>query len=261
MHVRNVIIIILVFIICFCKVCSSYAQNTDTNITNLNSILSKRFKVQSFQLNQFINRFNFEEPLNIGNFEQSRKVNLLALLNQVDTFLLRQAITTGFLDTFSTVNHKIIPEIDNWQSNVYAEFSYKGKPVEIILSLKLNGTESEGYSWEITKVQSRLFEPPSVDNNKGIFINPQNNEIMFSELSKFFQAGTNDPVSIYEQPFYYSPLSSFRDYIKNNEIIFSHIAKMQYVFINIAGYSFTVENFIRNQMNAGLLISSITKYK
>lgn len=258
---KNIAKIIIFFILFVFITHNAFSQNITTGISDINDALSKRFKLQAFQLQQFVNMFNFDEPLSVGNLETSRKTNLYLLINQTDTALLQKAISSGFIDTFAQINYKLKLEESNWHSLVYTQFIYKNKPVEIILTLKLIGNSAKGYEWIITNVRSVLFLSPITDTSKLIFINPQNNEIMFSELSKLLTVNTDDIVNLYEDDFVYSPLNSFRDYLRNKEIVFLHITQMQYVFINAFGFNITVDNFIRSKLNAGLLISSIDKYE
>lgn len=235
------------------------AQNIVQNNLDMNAALAKKFKVQTFQLQQFVDRFNYDEIIEIDNLKSNRKTNLFVLINHEDTMLLEQAIKSRFVDTFSTVTNKLNLKNADWHADVYAQFLYKQKPIEIILSLKLIGTDIKGYAWKIIQVNSSLFNFHAGNSKNKIFINPQNNEIMFSELSKLLLSDSSDVANFYEDSFSYSALSSFRDYIKNKELSFSFITNVKYVFKDISGFDFTVENFIRTKYNAGLLISSIKK--
>lgn len=238
---------------------SANAQDSIIGNLDINTILAKKFKLQTFQLQQFVDRFNYDEVIEVDNFKSNRNTNLFVLINQADSILLKQAIISQFVDTFRVSTNKLNLKTADWNADVYSQFLYKKQPVEIILSLKLIGTDIKGYSWRITQVSSSLFTPLTYNEKYKIFINPQNNEIMFSELSKLLLSNSSDVVSFYEDSFSYSALSSFRDYIKNKELTFSYISNVKYVFKNISGFDFTVENFIRSKYNAGLLISFIKK--
>lgn len=232
------------------------AQNpgVPSNSGSLDEYLTKKFSMQSFLLGQFVERFNHEKILLPG--EPGVPLNTLLLLNHQDTLLMSQARTTGFLDTFSSArNHRISLDKDLWYAEVTTSFIYKGKLTDIALSMKLDGNEQSGFSWIIFDVASDLFARPTFSQPSD-FINPRNNDISFSELAKAFLNNT-DMANFFPSQKPYAPLSSFRDYVKNGELTFSHIKNIRYVFIDIAGFNFTVDNFLRMNMNSGWLISTI----
>lgn len=233
---------------------SNFPNSNDGN--ELNDFLMKKFSVQTFQLGQFVERFNFEKVIDVGN-KSNRRQNISLLLNHQDTLLVAKAHKIGFLDSFSNSRNYLSTEKSIWFAQVSTVFNYKSKPTEIVLHLKLEGDSKSGYSWVIFNVNSTLFSKPKFDKPSE-YINPLNNEITFSELSKSF-INNVDVANFYSSNTTYSPLSSFRDYVKNKDITFSHIQKIQYVFMDISGFDFTVDNYLRIDMNSGWLISSINK--
>lgn len=237
---------------------SSFAQNnliiTPSNDQFVDEYLVKKFSLQAFQIAQFVSRFNFEKKIPIDNESD----NILSLLNLKDKKLISKAKEIGFIDSFSHAKkNKIEYNQNTWYADVNTSFTYRNKPVDVVISMKLDGDEEEGLSWIIFDVSSEIFAQPTFKSPTD-FINPHNNEISFSELAKAF-VNQVDLANFYSQNKSYSPISSFRDYVLNKDITFNHIKDVQYVFLDVAGYDFTVNYFMRMDMNSGWLISSINQ--
>jgi hypothetical protein len=233
--------------------------NTKTNEDfgdNLDEYLAKKFHAQTFLLEQFIDRFNFDEAIIVDDNLMDRKQNVFYLLNLEDSLLIQNAIQLGFVDTFGSIDkNRIQIDIDSWYSEVVTEFNYKNKPLVVKLYLKLVKGAERGYSWQIFDVESNIFSSAIIEQPTKI-INPANNEVYFSELSKFL-SNSVDVLNFYSNGLSYNALSSFRDYVQNRDIVFSHITEVKYQFLNIAGFDFTVSKFLRMDMNSGWLISSL----
>jgi len=236
-----------------------FAQNNNSMDLESDAYLSKKFKLQTHQLAQFIDRFNFTEPILIEQQIPSRAKNLLMLLNYSDTALIQKIKTLDFINQIVESDVKLSLDNDNWFAKVACEFSFKKKPLQVFLYMKRKGNPVDGYSWRIAGVEASIFSNNKKTERNGItYINPLNNEVNFSELSKIF--GSKADVSAYYQDgFEYNALNTFRDYILNEDLIFSHVQDIQYHFKNVAGYYITIDNFIRMETNAGWLISNIKK--
>lgn len=253
MKFLNSLFLIVLFSNCF-------AQNsqiiTPTSNQDLDEYLIKKFSLQAFQIAQFVSRFNYDKKIPIENESD----NILSLLNLHDKKLLSKAREIGFLDTFSVARKNKIDINQNlWYANVNTTFTYRNKSLDVTISMKLDGDEVDGLSWIIFDVSSEIFNQPSFKTPTD-FINPHNNEISFSELAKAM-VNQVDLANFFSGSKSYSPISSFRDYVINKDLIFSHIKEVQYVFLDIAGFDFTVNYFMRMDMNSGWLISSINKRK
>ena len=239
---------------------SLYAQTNNLIIQDPNTFYANKFRIQTFQIKQFIDRFNFDEPIYVGNgIDINRKTNLICLVNQKDTALIKNIALTEFINSIATdsINNKLNFLKGNWYATANCSFMYKSKPIKIKLKLKLNGDDKYGYSWTILEaINSKIFTTTRKDYRN--FINPLNNEISFTELSTALENKT-DLQSYFDNNTKYNSLSTLNDYIKNGDLTFKQIDAIQYSFINIAGYNFTVDYYMRMDMNAGWLISSITK--
>ncbi len=254
---KSYIFIYLLFIIL--PIFPSIAQNIDNNELDFDLYLNKKFNLQTHQLNQFVNRFNFIEPIIFDSKIPTRQNNILMLINYSDSSLVRKIQKTEFVQRVLNENYTLTTENNpSWFAKVSCQFNYKNKPIDIFLYLKRVGNNIEGYSWKIIMAESNLFKKFNKLSANDKFINPMNNEINFSELSKELNK-PNDIIPYYNNNFEYNPLNSFRDYLLNEDIIFSHIKKLQYHFTDVLGYYITIDNFQRMDTNSGWLISSIEK--
>ncbi|MBK9792204.1 MAG: hypothetical protein IPP60_03685 [Sphingobacteriales bacterium] len=250
----NKIILYILFVIPINCIADSLPDFKDETL----SFFKTKFALQTFQINQFIDRFNFDEPIYYNKVPPSRKFNLTLLVNRKDTSLVNSKNLIEFINKVSedTIHNLLSFTNDNLIAIINCDFIYREKVMPVQLKLKLNGNDFDGYSWRIIDVSSKLFEVKK--DNKRNYINPMNNEIGFSELSKLFNSG-DDIANVFKKDFLYDSMSSFRDYIKNKELVFKQIKLTQYHFSNVAGYSFNVDYFMRMDMNAGWLISDVSK--
>lgn len=243
--------------LCFCLFSVSvFSQNLSD--ADFSAFLNKKFKIQTFYINQFMDRFNFLEPMFLGNTPvNSRRDNIMLLLNRHDTSFMKSPLLKEFVDKVSSDSAKILLNRfdENWFAVATGNFMYKSKPVHVDMKLVLLGNNKTGYSWLIDSVSSKLFQHPQ--KNYTLYINPLNNEINFSDLSNGLENAKD--VWSYANTQNYNPLISFHDYVRNGDLVFTYISKVRYYFLSVAGYDFTVDYYMRTDMNAGWLISSISK--
>lgn len=248
-------LIAFLFIINYCNFLQ--AQDLIDVEKQFSGFLDKKFKLQTFQIYQFMDRFNFDEKIQIDNTPPSRKSNLLLVLNHKDTTLINSPVTKEFINTLTSDSDilKLKYADKNWYALVKSSYYYKNKKVIVQLKMLFN-KDAYGYRWVIDSVGGSFFKQP--DSDYSLYLNPLNNEVNFSELSTVLEG--NNSIWSYTENKQYNALSSFYDYIKNKDLVFVDIESIQYHFNNYMGYNFTVDYFMRNDMNAGWLISSINKF-
>ncbi|MCO5247707.1 MAG: hypothetical protein M9887_01990 [Chitinophagales bacterium] len=215
--------------------------------------------MQTFKMQQFVDRFNFTEPIVVPGEKISRAFNLSCLLNRHDTAFVNDSSTKNFIAQVGkdTVNYILSKDEKDWIVYAKCRFTYKNEPLFLTLKMNYIGDEQVGYKWVISKINGKIFDENISESKSSI--NPVNNEIGFSELSKALLA--KEDMMKYSNDESYSSMSSFRDYIKNGDIVFNQINSIQYVFENIGDWNITVDYYMRKTMNAGWLISAIDKVK
>lgn len=240
-------------------------MNCSAQVFNLDSIYGKKqeFVLQVKQLDEFINRFNNKETIYTSNKTEvnspvERKRNLISLLDLEDSTLFKKS-TEDFIEYVSNdTNHiKLDYADDNWYAKVNCTIRYKDKEKNVFLILKKEGDMQEGFKWVFAGVNASFTDirPAYYDTAK--FIGPMNHELGFMGLFNAF----NDYENISEyafKDFIPDDLSIFFSLVKSNEIQYVRVNSIQYHFLQIANWVFTVDYFNRASSNSGWLISAVT---
>jgi hypothetical protein len=154
---------------------------------------------------------------------------------------------------------------DDWYAELLCKFKFKGNDTDVTLILKVQKTPNGGSKWIIASAYSNSIEP-SADTFKlskkytpGKFLNPISHATDFAGLSKAFE--NKEEVQDYlDSSFLKYPFSkAFMKSMLNRQLQFLYIRKISYHFFQVNGWEFTVNNFQRNSMNSGWLISSLAR--
>ena len=226
------------------------------------SLLQEKFNYQVKQISQFFDRFNFTEPLKLSDDNiLSRKKNLVSLINMQDNNLTRNPVTIEFLKYVGDQANHIYLNFDdsNWFSTAHCSFVYHNRSIIVDIILQVQGDKVNGFKWVITGVKNDIFSHSTVSGSvTPIFINPMNNEVGFSELSKAIRE--KDKIFFYaSSSFKPNALSAFFFMLQNGDIIFKQINSIDYQFFQVPGWIFQVKDFNRSEYNSGWLIASIMK--
>ncbi len=212
-------------------------------------------------LSQFIDRFNFQEHLSFrSDTSPNRYKNLISLLNLKDTALRRNPNAMAFIKYVCDDKNKVKLSYKdkNWYAVAHCVFLYRNKEKIVNIILKPETSGNNGYNWVIDAVQSDLFTIPQNAKAASLFINPMNHEVNFSELSKALIKQKD--ISAYTSNGYKAEaLSAFLFYVRNGDIQFKQIKTVDFNFLQVAGWFFTVKDFFRVDYNSGWLIASIKK--
>jgi hypothetical protein len=249
--------IVLCFFVIALKECA-HAQ-----VTVLNSdILRQKFNCQVKQLSQFIDRFNYDEPVQPEDHSSpGRAKNIAGLFNSKDTLLTGNPKALEFLNFVSNDSNRIkLAFYDtNWFAVANCSFTYDSKDVGVDIFLKMeNYMGNKGYQWIITGVKSKLFEFTGKVGSPGAFINPMNHELNFTELSRALDEKSN--LHLYTAGSYQPDVLSIFLFLVQKDILhFKQINSTEFRFLQVPKWKFTVKNFNRTDYNSGWLISEISK--
>lgn len=257
----------------------SYSVNCSSQHLGLDSIFgnNKAFILEVKQLDQFIKRFNNRENVftgeektksqiqkekeNLVNLQTERKKNIISLLNFEDSMLIGDKKTVDFIEYTGNDSNKIeISYFDeNWFAKVNCSVKYKGKEQNIFLTLKKDGDKKKGFKWILLGINTPFINlVPRHNDDSTKFIGPMNHELGFMGLSEVFNDYTN--ISEYSSKVYVpDDLSVFFFLVKTKEIQYVKVNSIQYHFLQIPDWIFTVDYYNRPSNNSGWLISSLTK--
>jgi hypothetical protein len=234
----------------------------------------ERFVKEVKQLDQFFKRFNNTEDLFTGElksketylnekkdrikFQTERKKSLITLLNHSDSALIKNKGTADFINyAGDDSNHVELGYYDeDWYAKVECTFKYRGQKQALPLILKREGNPELGYKWTITGVDLPFLSlnPTPADSIK--FISPMNHEVGFMDLFKVFRDNQNI-LQYTSKGFVPDQFSVFLYLIKNGEIQYLGVNSIQYQFLQLKNWLFTVDYFNRASNNSGWLISLI----
>jgi hypothetical protein len=247
-----------------------------TQMLTINSLMSdrERFVKEVKQLDQFFKRFNNEEDIftgqqksmsqltqekkNILEFQTERKKSLITLLNFEDSTLIKNRSVVDFINyAGDDSNHIEIGYYDqNWFAKVNCSVKYKDKTQNIFLTMIKQGTNAEGYKWVIVGVKAPFISLDPVRTDTLKFISPMNHEVGFIDLFKVFKDYPN--ITQYaSRDFAADELSVFFSLVKAKEIQYVRVNSIQYHFLQLKNWIFTVDYFNRASNNSGWLVSSV----
>ena len=258
--------IILFFTILLCQN-NAFAQN---NLGDAKLDASALF-AQTKQLTQFFRRFNGEEDAkgnkldsNSSQFRNERlRTEFLGILFDKKNTGITDELKAQFIkDVTNGQDSKFLNfRGKDWFAEVNAVFTYQNRPVNILIYLELEQS-GLGYKWVISNVFfdsfSQIFFHPNTDEKASSFLHPMSHEIDFMNLRKAFA----DPKDIdYYAPNDYTPdyLTLFFVEIKNKNLLYKTINNVKFHFLQIDGWYFEVNDFIRSGFNSGWLVSNMLK--
>ncbi len=221
----------------------------------------EKFNFEDKQLTEFFDRFNFKEPVKLAhNLKSTRARNIVALINLKDSGLFHNSETLSFLKFVSDDSNKVyLGYYDkNWYAISHCSFTCQNKNCLVDIILKPEGNSNAGYKWVICDVKSDIFHMATKTGKSIAFINPMDHEVGFSELSKalikrnsIFQYTADD----YHPDF----LSAFLVMVKTGCLRFNQINSVDFQFLEVNGWAFTVKNFNRSEYNSGMAYFFIKK--
>jgi hypothetical protein len=227
------------------------------------------FAFQVKQIDEFIERFNFEkthqtflnEYLKSHNISDSsyfnREIFIKTLLNQ-DTSL-NISLANEFISFVDSAEFPIHISFydDDWYALLDCDFMFLGERKKITLML-INQTKiNQTSKWVIYSVKSDLFIQPQQEDSTKI-MNPMSHAVNFMSLEKCIYDKANS-ANYYKKNFRPDAMSEFYFLIQNNLLTFNRINSIKYIFLQIPNWYLKVEYFSRQTNNSGWLISQLKK--
>lgn len=241
----------------------AFSVLTNTSYSQLfnDSLFRQKIYYEDKQLSQFFDRFNFDEAvLPPDNSKPSRLINLLSIINSKDTALTSDSATVQFIKFVLEENNHI--RLSLFDTNFFAisncRFVYHEKIIPVEIILKPEGSSTSGYEWVICGIKGDIFNLKETKKVDTISINPMNHEVGFTELSKAL--GKKKQIAAYTSTsFQYNSLDAFLVMVQNGDLKYKQIDNVEYLFFQLPGWTFKVENFNRHDFNSGWLISKVIR--
>jgi len=232
-----------------------------------------QFLVRTKQFNEFINRFNYEINFNgnkvdsafMAKIPREKMINSLFDLKDPRIDPLNKSYSVSYVREKSEFINEVISKkllIYKYSDKIIAEAKshilYKGTPntVRIFLSQEIVGKDM--VKWVISLVKGDIFNFLKSDTTFVRFIPPSSNETDFMNLKRALE-------DINYLQYYaskdYTPdnLALFFYLINSGTIKFEYTEEVRYHILDIPGWSISVKDFNRNDLNSGWLITDISR--
>lgn len=223
----------------------------------------ENFAYEVKQIDEFIERFNDEGTLikyyifkNYDGLQVSREDLLKSLFNLKSKHLNKE-------DVIRFINHVNDPRQPvtlsfydkGWYAKVKCSVTYEKKERELVLLMRIQQEEDGASKWVVQQVYADFLNTPDGKDPRA-FLNPVSHATDFMGLNRAF----NDPENLkgyLTSSFQDDQLSKFAMEMQKNRISFQQVEHISYHFFQVDGWIFTVENFQRQEKNAGWLISRL----
>lgn len=244
-----------IFILCFLMGCSlGYSQVFDM----LNSdIYRGRVKLVS----EFMRRFNGEEknPYIDPNAPEIDKINLCQLFD-VDFILKNRSEIEPkafqFVDSVLSNNVKINYRDSNWFAKTSCVATFKGKEIKFDMYLVVEPRGNDMYKWVIADVKGEIFNLNPSRKSEKIMLLPNEHESNFMRLNSI-TSEKDDYITLYSaKTSAVDRLSVFNTLVYFGFLNIEYVSDIEYTFLQVPSYAFTIKEFERESTNSGWLIES-----
>lgn len=210
-------------------------------------------------IDQFFSRFNGQEEradIKVGD----RLTNMLMLLD-LSQYKSREDKNFIFAESFvkSVIEDSITLHYSDslWFAKVLCKGKLQGKDVTFTLVLNVEERKGNRYKWVIRDAIGNIFKTPRYQGDGQLFILPNNHEQFFMSLDRI-TSESNEFIEDYMCHDYETDaLSAFVTLVKYGYLKISHVEDVEFTFLQVPGYSFSVKHFERDTYNSGWLISSV----
>ncbi len=222
------------------------------------------YKTRVKLMDEFFDRFNGKEQRidAIGDGDDNRLTNLLLLFDgqmfqSFEDSVFQEAVRMASVIQSDSVH---ISDTDTtWMAKAVCRCTLKGKPVELTIYLNMEQRKEDMYKWVITKVEGDCLKlTPSVESEK-IMLMPNAHENSFFALTRLSME-VDDYVTNYARKDYQvDETTVFYAYVYSGLLDIKQVSDLEFIFLQVPGYVFSVKHYERDTFNAGWLISSFKR--
>ena len=258
-------LIFISFSICHHRLFSQVISNND-------NAKEKHFVYEVKEIDEFFERFNDERNSFIRGVYQAHH----AKFNIPRQRLIRSLFNYENMSKDSVLINKFVSNVtskkkpmylnyygDDWYAELTCEFKYNTASILIPVIMKIELAQNKGSKWMIVAVGSSALKSKIVETEmaqskvKTNIISPTSHGTNFVSLKRAFDDKEN--LSGYFEGAYLkrSNMLEFYNAILNQEIDFLNVIKIKYHFLLAGRWIFTVEQFVREDLNSGWLINHL----
>lgn len=250
----------------------SFALQAQSMMTYTDWMQKEKIPLHVKQLNEFIDRFNFEKSKLQANQASSalifkkvaNRIEMIwSLCNLDDTLQLPDYLIDNFAKEIGHPKSKT--KIDFYDNDWYAELDcsvkYKGKNRFMTLILKneqVSCPNERCSKWVIRSVIAPFLGiQPTCDYDPDRYLNPAMNDLDFTGIERIFKEEKNEVTHYAYKNFSIDPLSIFFYALQNGDLVFLNAEVPTYHFLQVPNWIFTVDFVAYEKDPSGWLISNI----
>lgn len=212
-------------------------------------------------ISEFMSRFNGEErnPFIDSNTAEIDKINICHLFNT--EYILKNGADVKneafqLVDSILLNNVKLKYGDSNWYAKASCVGTFKGKEISFDLFLVVEPRGADMYKWVITDVDGELFDLMPSKDSEDLMLFPNEHESDFMRLHSITN-GKDDLITLYSASV--NPtnrLTVFNTLVYYGFLNIEYVSDLEYTFLQVPGYAFTIKEFERESTNSGWLIHS-----
>ena len=250
--------LLLFFFVLMCVINETEAQSGMFDLLN-KPMYEARVKL----IDEFIARFNgAEKRKGVSEEYSDRKSNVLMMFD-LTKFKSKQDSLFLCADEFvqKVISENILLNYTDscWYAKVKCNGSLAKKDVDFYLYLIVEKRGDDMYKWSIAKAEGKVFDTSRTRKHRELFISPNDHEMSFMSLSKITD-GSNRYIDDYAKDGYEADaLSIFLTLARCGQLKINNVSDVEFVFLQVPGYIFSVKHYERESMNVGWLINSFEK--
>ncbi len=224
------------------------------------------FKARVKLVESFMRRFNCTEILHTIDTMQSgfKQKNIISLFDGLmfgtkgendSLYRMANSFANDVIKYKTTLNN-----LDtNWFAIATCHGKLKGKSVDFTLILNTEKYAPDAYKWVIAKAVGEIFSLTPSESSNDILITPLAHETNFIELRRI-TTQKDDWILNYKQKQYdLDQTAVFFAYVNAGLLDIEYVKDLQFLFLQLPGWTFSIIDFDRETMNSGWLITSFQK--
>jgi hypothetical protein len=242
-------------------------------ISNNDNAKEKHFVYEVKEIDEFFERFNDEKGSFIRGVYKAHHVKfniprrrLIWSLFNYENMAKDSVIINQFVSDVTKSKKPIyLDYYGDWYAELTCKFKYKTAFIEIPVIMKIEMTQNKGSKWMIVAVGTSALKSKIVVTEmtqskiKTNIISPTSNGTNFVSLKRVFDDKENLSDYFESAYIYDSNMLEFYNAILNGDIDFLDVVRIKYHFLLAGRWIFTVEDFIREELNSGWLINHMEK--
>lgn len=222
------------------------------------------YKTRVKLVDEFFDRFNGKEfrPDIKSTSDDAKLKNLLVLFN---AGMFKSMEDTAFLEA-KTFAEKVLQDSvklhyqdSTWIAKATCHGKLKGKAVDFTLYLNVENRRGKMFKWVIAKAEGSIFNLTPSLQKESIMLMPDDHETNFMSLHRITTEKDNYILNYKQKYFEVDPTTVFYAYVYTGVLDIEYVKPLEFVFLQVPGYRFTISHFERENFNAGWLINSLEK--